>query len=132
LNRRAIEEFERIGHGSGSTIGYSNLAWALTQAGRYSEALEACERARALARSIGHPLTVAETTDTMAIADFRQGNYAEAATRSEEAAVLFTELGAGRRAAESFELAAQAWELAHDAERARAALDRARSVLTTP
>jgi class 3 adenylate cyclase/tetratricopeptide (TPR) repeat protein len=128
LNRRAIEEFERIGHGSGSTIGYSNLAWALTQAGLYAEAVEACERARTLARSIGHPLTLAETTDTMAIADFRQGNYAAAATGSEEAALLFTELGAERRAGESLELAAEAWGLAKEEERARQALARARSL----
>jgi tetratricopeptide (TPR) repeat protein len=131
LNRRAIEEFERIGHGSGSTIGYSNLAWALTQAGRYAEAMQACERARELARSIGHPLTLAETTDTMALADLRQGNYAAAAARSEEAAVLFSELGARRRAAESLELAAEAWGLAEESERAQDALVRARSLLTT-
>jgi class 3 adenylate cyclase/tetratricopeptide (TPR) repeat protein len=125
---RAIELFERIGHASGRTIGYSNLAYALTQAGRYSEALTACERARELAREIGHPLTLAETTDTMAVADFRQGHYASAAERAEEAAGLFVDLGAFRRAVESFELAADAWTRADAVERARDARERARSL----
>ena len=125
-NRRAIEEFERIGHGSGRAIAYSNLGWALTQAGEYEEALVACEQARTIARVIGHPLTLAETTDTMALADLRQENFTSAAARAEEAASLFVELGSGRRAAESLELAAEAWEQAGDPERARVALDRAR------
>jgi class 3 adenylate cyclase/tetratricopeptide (TPR) repeat protein len=129
-NRRAIEEFERIGHGSGRAIAYSNLAWALTQAGVYDEALVACEEARTIARSIGHPLTLAETTDTMALADLRQNNFTSAAARAEEAAALFVELGAGRRAAESLELAAEAWGKAGDEERARDALDRARPLAT--
>ena len=125
-NRRAVEEFERIGHGSGRAIAYSNLGWALTQAGEYEEALVACEQARTIARVIGHPLTLAETTDTMALADLRQENFTSAGARAEEAASLFVELGSGRRAAESLELAAEAWEQAGDAERARVALDRAR------
>jgi adenylate cyclase len=125
---RAIEMFERIGHASGRTIGYSNLAYALTQAGRYGEALTACERARELAREIGHPLTIAETTDTMAVADFRQGHYAAAAEGAEEAAGLFVDLGAFRRAVESFELAADAWTRADATERARDARERARSL----
>jgi hypothetical protein len=62
----------------------------------------------------------------MALADLRQGNFTSAAARAEEAASLFVELGSGRRAAESLELAAEAWEKAGDAERARVALDRAR------
>jgi class 3 adenylate cyclase/tetratricopeptide (TPR) repeat protein len=126
--RRAIEEFERIGHASGRTIGYSNLAYALTEAGHYSEALAACEIARDLARAIGHPLTLAETTDTMAVADLRQGRYASAARLAEEAAALFLDLGAVRRATESYELAAEAWTQADELERAHTAREQARSI----
>ena len=46
-NRRAIDEFERIGHASGRAIGHSNLAWALAQAGRYEEARSAIRKALA-------------------------------------------------------------------------------------
>ena len=57
-------------------------------------------------------------TDTMATADFRKGDYASAAERSEQAAALFEELGAHRRAAESLELAAEAWGKARNEQRA--------------
>jgi hypothetical protein len=37
-NRRAIEEFEGIGHASGPAIGYGNLAEMLVKAGKLDEA----------------------------------------------------------------------------------------------
>ena len=52
-DRRAIAEFERVGHGSGRAIGYSNLAFKLAAAGRYDEAVEECEQAEQISRKIG-------------------------------------------------------------------------------
>jgi adenylate cyclase len=125
---RAIEEFERIRHGSGRAIAYSNLAWALANKGDYEAAERYCRTAIDLARAIDNPLVGAETTDTLAFISLRRGSTEEAAARAEEAAQLFLELGAPPKAAQSLELAAEAWEGSGDPERARAARARARSL----
>ena len=91
-----------------------------------------CERAIAVARSIGHPMAIAETTDTLAFVELRRGNSEAAAKRAEEAAEQFLELGSDRRASEMLSLASDAWEQANEPERARAARDRARSLVSVP
>nr|MBA3384196.1 tetratricopeptide repeat protein [Actinomycetota bacterium] len=50
-DRRAIEEFERVRHGSGRATVYVNLAEKLMKAGELQEALAYCERALELASS---------------------------------------------------------------------------------
>jgi tetratricopeptide (TPR) repeat protein len=64
--RKAVAEFERVGHGSGRAQGYANLAQLLADAGHDQEALLLCERSQRVARTIGHSLSIADTTDTMA------------------------------------------------------------------
>ena len=126
-NHRAIAEFERIRHGSGRAIAYSNLAWALANRGDYDEAEGYCRTAIDLSRAIDNPLVAAETTDTLAFISLRRGSAQEAAAQAEEAAQMFLELGAPPKAAQSLELAAEAWQASRDPERARAARARARS-----
>ena len=128
-NKRAISEFERIGHGSGRALGYSNLAWLLANKGDYDEAEHNCALAIHLAEAISHRLVVAETTDTLAFIGLRRGNPGEAAARAEEAARLFLELGASPKAAQSLELAANAWEAAKEEDRARETRSRARALV---
>jgi adenylate cyclase len=127
-NRRAIEEFERVGHGSGRAWGYSNLAWSLTCAGDYEEARTTCEESLAFSRAIGHVATVAETLDTLSVIDARTERHAEAAAHAEQAAELFTEMGALPKALDAWERAASAWTSLEDEERARTAAARARSL----
>ena len=107
-DRRAIEEFERIGHGSGRAIGYCNLAEKLAVAGEYVDALAHCDRALEFARSIGHLSTIADATKTQALIALRTGNVSLAEARAMEAAVLFDELGAVQDAAEARALVAEA------------------------
>ena len=128
-NERAIVEFDRIGHGSGRALAYSNLAWVLANKGDYDEAERYCEQAIELSRSIGHLLVAAETTDTMAFISLRRGSPADAATRAEEAADLFLELGSPPKAAQSLELAASAWESAGKEARARETRSRAQALV---
>jgi adenylate cyclase len=128
LDRRAIEEFERIGHGSGRAQAYTNLADKLAQTGDYDEALLWGEKALELAREIGHPLTIADVNDTIALVHLRTGAAAEAALKAEEAAGLYVEMGAAPQAAQSFEMAAEAWEKAGMGDRAVAASARAREL----
>ena len=128
-NERAIAEFERIGHGSGRALGYSNLAWVLANKGDYDDAERYCALAIEVAEAIGHRLVVAETTDTMAFIGLRRGTPGEAAARAEEAARLFLELGASPKAAQSLELAAKAWDAAKEAGRARETRSRARALV---
>jgi class 3 adenylate cyclase/tetratricopeptide (TPR) repeat protein len=117
-DNQAIEEFERVGHGSGRAIGYANLAEKLTVKGDYTAALATAEHALELARSIGLSYTIADLTKTTATIHLRQGDLAEAAARAEEAAALFIEVGATPSAVEALAVAAEAWDQAGETERA--------------
>lgn len=128
-DRRAIEEFERIGHGTGKATAFGNLAEKLMHAGNYDEAIKFCRKALETASSIGYPLIVAAATDTMAQILVRQGDLAGAARQAEEAGRLFLDMGAAPRAATSLEIAAKAWEGLGETERARSASERARSLV---
>ena len=130
--RRAVAEFERIGHGSGRAQGYANLAQMLADAGAYEEALEYCERSQLVARGIGHALSIADTTDTMAAIALRRGELALAAARAEEAAALYLDIGAAPQAAQSLRIAAEAWEAQGEAGRAGASAERARALASQP
>ena len=127
-DRRAIEEFERIGHGSGRATGYANLADKLMRTKQYAEATRYGARALELAQAIGNAYTVADATYTLAAIRHREGDHAEAAPQAEEAARLFEEMGAGPSAANALQLAADAWEKAAENERARLARERAASL----
>jgi adenylate cyclase len=123
-DRRAIAEFERIGHGAGRAIGYSNLSEKLMDKGDLEEALLSSENAYEIARSIEHTPTVADALQTMAAIYLKRGEYLTAAERAEEAVRVNLEVGAHRYAAEALEVAATAWAMA--GEPARAAEARAR------
>jgi adenylate cyclase len=129
FNRRAIVEFERFGHASGTAQSYANLAWTLSDTGDYDEALGYCARALELARPLGLSLVVADVYDTMASIELGKGSSAEAGRRAEEAADLYLELGAAPQAAGSLELAAKAWQNAGEEERARSSRERAQALL---
>jgi adenylate cyclase len=126
-DRRAIDEFERVGHGSGRAIGYANLAEKLMMSGADEAALETAEHALELSRAIGLSYTIADLTKTIASLQLRRGDLEGAASRAEEAAGLFVEIGALPGAAEALDVAAEALERAGEAERATEMSDRARS-----
>jgi adenylate cyclase len=127
--RRAIDEFERVGHGAGRAIGYAALAETLVHSGELDEALEYCEKALDVAQSIKHPLATADAIQTIAAIRLRQGDFEEAAARAEEAASLFLDVGAGPLASDSLGIAAEAWEKAGERERAEETSARARSLV---
>lgn len=130
LTRRAIEEFERVDHGSGRAFGYSNLAWACAIAADFDEAMKHAEDSLAYSKAISHPLTVADTLDTMAYILLATGEIARAGQTAEEAAALFIEMGMQPKAREALQRAAQAWDEQGDGERARATRARAQSLVT--
>jgi tetratricopeptide (TPR) repeat protein len=117
-DHRAIAEFERSGHASGRAQGYANLAWKLAGTGAADEATVYCEKALELAHALGLSLTVADVYDTMASIALGTGDAAAAGARAEEAASLYLQVGAVPQAAGSLELAAQAWEVAGETDRA--------------
>jgi tetratricopeptide (TPR) repeat protein len=128
IERRAIDEFERIGHGSGRVTAYFNIAEMLIESGDYEQALEFGSQALALGREINHSLAVGAALETIALARLRREEFAEAAARAEEAAELSLEVGALPRAKRCFELAAEAAENAGEQQRARTFAVRARSL----
>ena len=128
-DRQAIEEFERVGHGSGRTTGYANLAHKLAQSGRVDEAEEWAARALELAERIGHALSRADATDTLAAIYVKQGRFAEAGERAEEASALYLEIGMGEQGRDALAVAADAWAQAGEEVRARSVSDRARTLL---
>ena len=120
-DRRAIAEFERIGHGSGRVTGYANLAHALAELGDLATAEVTARQAVDLARQLGHALAVADALDTLAGIAHRRGDDHSAASQEEEAAVAYVAAGAMSRAGEAYEQAATWWGDAGDATRASAA-----------
>jgi tetratricopeptide (TPR) repeat protein len=125
-DRRALEEFERVGLDSGRALAYANLGHKLAESGVVEEALQWAERALQLAQSIGRLVTVADAIDTMASIALHEGRYLEAAESAERAAETYLEAGAAPQAAEALARAVMAWEQAGEAGRAREA--RARSL----
>jgi tetratricopeptide (TPR) repeat protein len=130
ITRRAIDEFERLDHGSGRAWGYSNLAWALANTGDFEEALRCADDSLTFSRSSGHEITVAETLDTIAYIALKMGDGERAAGAAEDAASAFLKMGMQPKAREALRRAAEAWELHGDDERARTTRARAHSLLT--
>jgi adenylate cyclase len=128
-DRGAIAEFERIGHGSGRAAGYANLAEKLILVGDLDEAIEYCDRAEELARSMGNSLVLADTMRTRALALIRSGAFADAAAAAEASAALFAEIEVFAEAASALEVAADASARAGEEERAQSLRDRARSLV---
>jgi tetratricopeptide (TPR) repeat protein len=128
-DRLAIEEFERVGHGSGRTSGYANLAHKLAHAGNVDEAETWATRALDLSDRIGHGVSRADATDTLAAIYAQQGRFEDAGNRAEEAAALYLEIGMAEQARTALDAAADAWAHAGEAERARAVSERARTLL---
>ncbi|PWU21018.1 MAG: hypothetical protein C5B48_11785, partial [Candidatus Rokuibacteriota bacterium] len=129
-DRGAIEEFERVGHGSGRTTAYANLAHKLAHSDRVDEAEVWAERALALANRIGHAVSRADATDTLAAIQMRLGRFEEAGQLAEEAAALYLEIGMGDQARAALADAADAWAQAGEGARARAASERAQTLLS--
>jgi len=130
-DRRAIAQFERIGHTSGRAQAYANLGYKLSQAGEYAEALTYCERGITLAREIGDALAVADVTDTIAAICLAENDLAAAVEHGEEAARLYLEVGAIAQAAGALEIAANALEAAGERARATETRERAKELDTT-
>ena len=128
FDREALEVCERVGLEPGRAAAYGNLAEKLAHRGDFEEALAACEKVIEIASAIGRPHILADVAQVRALIAFGTGAFAEAASRAEEAAALFVELSASPRAAESLQFAAEAWEKAGDAERARDTTERALSL----
>jgi adenylate cyclase len=127
--RRAIDEFERVGHGAGRALGYATLAETLVHCGELDEALEFCEKALEVAKSIEHPLATADAIQTIASIRLRQGDFGEAASKAEEAASLFLDVGAAPAASDALGIATEAWQRAGERERAEETSARARSLV---
>jgi class 3 adenylate cyclase/tetratricopeptide (TPR) repeat protein len=127
--RRAIDEFERIGHGAGRALGYATLAETLVHSGELDDALHYSEKALAVAKAINHPLATADAIQTIASIRLRQGDFDGAVAKAEEAASLFLDVGAAPLAADALAIAAEAWEKAGERERAEETSTRSRSLL---
>ena len=128
LELRVIEQCARIGHETGRAQAYANLADSLERSGRLDEAEEYCRKAQALAGSIGYPLPVADSTNTMATIELKRSNFAQAGAMAEEAVELYLEVGATHQAKTMLELAAEAWEAAGEDARARDCSSRAQAI----
>jgi tetratricopeptide (TPR) repeat protein len=120
-DRRAIAEFERIGHEPGKAIGYANLGEKLMLRGDLAAAEQATVEGLNLARALDDLFTIGDATLTLAGIALRSGNPESAATRAEEAGQLATLHHLPQIAERAFPLAASAWRAAGEEERARAA-----------
>jgi tetratricopeptide (TPR) repeat protein len=119
LDLRAIEEFERIGHGAGRATAYGNLAEMYFQKREYEEAERRCEQALSVAMAIGHDLTIADIGCVRARISLRKGNFQDALDQARTAAALFLRMGAAPQAATARELVTEALDAAQASEAAR-------------
>ena len=125
---RAVAEFERIGHGSGRAIGYSNLAWELANRGDFDDAETYCDKAIDLPQDRASPRRSGD--------DGHDGLHPSptwvcrggCAAGGGGGPDVFLELGAQPKSAQSLDLAASAWEEAGDEARADEARSRARAL----
>ena len=86
-------------------------------------------RALELAERIGHAVSRADATDTLAAIYLKQGRFAEAGERAEEASALYLEIGMGEQGRDALAAAADAWAQAGEDVRARSVSERARTLL---
>jgi tetratricopeptide (TPR) repeat protein len=93
------------------------------------EAEEWATRALDLADRIGHAVSRADATDTLAAIYAEQGRFEEAGDRGEEAAARYLEIGMAEQAQTALAAAADAWAHAGESARARAVSERARTLL---
>ncbi len=103
--RRAIVEFDRIGHVSGRTIAYANLAEFLMRAGQDDEALQWGERAAAMARNAGIELTLGDVLLVLTQLRLRRNEPAAAAQHAKEAISVLERIDAGPLLSRARELA---------------------------
>ena len=92
-DRQAVAEFERLDHGSGTAVGYGNLAEKLLAAGEVDDAIQWAERALAKATLIGHAGTLADAGRTYALALLAAGRTEDAVRAATAAAAELRALG---------------------------------------
>ncbi len=127
-DRRAIAEFERVGHASGRMIATANMAEALVAAGELDGALASADDALRLAAELDDPTTTADVTLTIARERLRRGDHVGAIERAEDAARRFLELGEPSTAADALRLGVEAARASGSEERTRALEARIRSL----
>lgn len=94
LTRAAAQGFERVGHGSGRSIAYGNLADQLLQVGRLDEARKWAEQSLAVSSAIGFRRQAAVAALTIGEIDLAAGCPAAALSRVLEAREVLTDVGA--------------------------------------
>jgi tetratricopeptide (TPR) repeat protein len=99
----------------------------LEETGVLDEAWEYSQKAAALARKIGHSVSLANALNTLACVYLKRDDYAAAAAQADEAAAIYLSAGLGPDVREMYELAARASAELGDVERAHEFRSRARS-----
>ena len=132
VTKRAIDEFERVGHIGGRLVATVNLSEALLEAGRLDDAEQRCREAMKLAGEADNPLLLADATRNLANVRLATGDPRAGAQLAETAGTAYIALGVVSDAVETLGVAARAWREAGDEERAAAAEATARSLEAKP
>jgi len=104
----AISLFEEIGHATGCLVGYGNLAQALGNLGRTTEALMWIDRAKQLANELGDQISTLDVSLTRAELLLDLGKTSEAVAIADEAADAFRILGMPAQVQRAVDLAERA------------------------
>jgi class 3 adenylate cyclase/tetratricopeptide (TPR) repeat protein len=130
-DRRAAQEFERIGHLPGVCVARANLAEHLLLAGDLVAAAIEASAALELADRINDGLTSADATMTLGAVEIAAGRPVAGAELAATAGRAFTELGAAPGAAQAFRLEQRAWAAAGRPEAADDAGRRAETAVAS-
>jgi tetratricopeptide (TPR) repeat protein len=110
-DRRALEEYQRVGNRGGVATAHANLSEKLDMLGQYEEAWGLSEGALAMARELGNAFTTADVLATRASISLHRGDNITAVAEAEAAAELFASIQVVDRAAAAQDLAAAARSL---------------------
>lgn len=95
---RALERFTRLGHGVGQSDSQRVLAIFALHERRFDEARRLLDAALARIREATDRLTEAEILEELAVLEKLEGNVGESARWAGDATLIYSRMGAGRRA----------------------------------
>jgi tetratricopeptide (TPR) repeat protein len=127
--QRSLALYRRTGNRIGQASALNSLGWAYSRVGEHRQALHHCHEALVLQREIGDPWGLAATWHSIGYAHHQLGRHREAIACYENTLEFFPTIGDRYYEATTLTHLGDSHYAAHDCEPARAAWQRAATIL---